>query len=108
MKKPMLGANEGLNDNAVMKCGITYCKCIIRYFEKFIRFLNSNAYIMIALTGQSFCEAAYDAFYLIMRNLMKVAITHGCNSILIIQWDKFSSSSVHFSSQQLQLRSAIS
>lgn len=67
----------GLNENAVMKCGVNYCRCLIRYFEKFIRFLNSNAYIMIALTGQNFCSAAYDAFYLIFRNALKVAITHG-------------------------------
>lgn len=76
MKTSVLGAVEG-NDNALMKCGLNYCRCIIRYFERFIRFLNSNAYIMIALTGQSFCAAAYDAFYLIMRNMLKVAITHG-------------------------------
>lgn len=32
---------------------------------------------MIALTGQGFCDAAYDAFYLISRNVIRVAITHG-------------------------------
>lgn len=35
---------------------------------------------MIALTGQSFCEGAYNAFYLVIRNLSSVAITHGCKN----------------------------
>ena len=38
----------------------------------------------MALTGQSFCNSAYDAFYLILRNATRVAITHGCNNQFII------------------------
>lgn len=73
--------NNDLVDNKCAQCGIKYCKYIIKCFERFIRFINSNAYIMIALTGKGFCSAAYDAFYLIFRNALKVAITHGCNYI---------------------------
>lgn len=67
-----------------MRCGFACCSYLLKYFETFIRFLNSNAYIMIALTGDNFCRAAYDAFYLLLRNILNVAITHGCNDIIII------------------------
>lgn len=43
-------------------------------FERFIEFLNKNAYIQIALQGKSFCGAAKDAFSLIMSNIVRFAI----------------------------------
>ena len=30
--------------------------------------MNQNAYVLIAMEGQNFCTAAYDAFTLILRN----------------------------------------
>ena len=42
--------------------------CYVLCFERFIKFLNKNAYIQIALQGSSFCGAARDAFFLILRN----------------------------------------
>lgn len=84
--KTTLLKNSGINENAAIKCGLACCGCLVKYFETFIRFLNSNAYIMIALTGQNFCSSAYDAFYLITRNIMKVFITHGCIIIHIFSY----------------------
>lgn len=43
-------------------------------FERFIKFLNKNAYIQIALTGKNFCTAAYDAFWIIARNPAKFSL----------------------------------
>ena len=37
------------------------------------RFLNKNAYIQIALLGKKFCYAAKDAFWLILRNGLRIA-----------------------------------
>jgi solute carrier family 44 protein 1 (choline transporter-like protein)/choline transporter-like protein 2/4/5 len=42
--------------------------CYVLCFERFIKFLNKNAYIQIALNASSFCGAARDAFFLILRN----------------------------------------
>jgi hypothetical protein len=53
-------------------------------FERFIKFLNKNAYIQIALTGKSFCYAAKDAFWLIIRNPGKFGLVATLGGIFIL------------------------
>lgn len=38
-----------------------------------MKFLNKNAYIQTAIYGYSFCKAARKAFFLILRNILRVA-----------------------------------
>ena len=38
-----------------------------------MRFLNKNAYIQTAIYGYSFCKAARKAFFLLLRNILRVA-----------------------------------
>lgn len=45
------------------------CTCCLWCVEKCLKFLNNQAYIQIALTGDSFCTSAGKAFWLIARNL---------------------------------------
>ncbi|ERE75842.1 choline transporter-like protein 2 isoform 2, partial [Cricetulus griseus] len=45
-------------------------KCCFWCLEKFIKFLNRNAYIMIAIYGTNFCTSARNAFFLLMRNII--------------------------------------
>ena len=40
--------------NFVVKCAA----CCIACFERLIRFLTDNAYIMMAITGKNFCASA--------------------------------------------------
>jgi solute carrier family 44 (choline transporter-like protein), member 2/4/5 len=42
--------------------------CYVLCFERFIKFLNKNAYIQVALNATSFCASARNAFFLILRN----------------------------------------
>jgi len=52
-------------------------------FERFIKFLNKNAYIQISLTGKNFCLAAKDAFWLIVRNPGKFSLVTGLGGIFV-------------------------
>ncbi|GCC43816.1 hypothetical protein chiPu_0027719, partial [Chiloscyllium punctatum] len=45
--------------------------CCFWCLEKFIKFLNRNAYIMIAVYGKNFCVSAKNAFKLLMRNVVR-------------------------------------
>ena len=38
-----------------------------------MKFINKNAYIQIAIFGYGFCKAARKAFFLILRNLLRIA-----------------------------------
>lgn len=49
-------------------------KCCFWCLEKFLKFLNKNAYIMIAIHGKNFCVSAKDAFFLLMRNIVRVVV----------------------------------
>lgn len=61
--------------NSVSKFLQCCLRCCFWCLEKTVKFLNRNAYIMIALYGKNFCESTKDAFYLLMRNILKVAVT---------------------------------
>ncbi|KAF7692331.1 hypothetical protein HF521_009941 [Silurus meridionalis] len=49
-------------------------KCCFWCLERFIRYMNRNAYIMIAVYGKSFCTSAREAFFLLMRNVVRVTV----------------------------------
>lgn len=42
--------------------------CYVLCFERFIKFLNKNAFIQCALNSKAFCTSARDAFFLVLRN----------------------------------------
>lgn len=43
-------------------------------FERFIEFLNKNAYIQCAIQGKNFCTSAKNAFLLVLRNPVRFAM----------------------------------
>lgn len=62
------------HNNELVKCLICVCKCCLYCLEKFMRFINRNAYIMCAMKSTNFCTSAKDAFNLLMRNLVRVVV----------------------------------
>jgi choline transporter-like protein 2/4/5 len=61
-------------NNDLTKCLLKCCQCCLWCLEKFMRFLNRNAYIMCAVKSTNFCKSAKDAFSLLMRNLVRVLL----------------------------------
>ncbi|XP_036427411.1 choline transporter-like protein 2 isoform X2 [Colossoma macropomum] len=70
-------------ENRVAKFFLTCLKCCFWCLEKCIRFLNRNAYIMIAIYGKNFCTSAKDAFFLLMRNIVRVAVLDKVTDFLL-------------------------
>ncbi|XP_030591376.1 choline transporter-like protein 2 isoform X2 [Archocentrus centrarchus] len=58
-------------------------KCCFWCLEKFVKFLNRNAYIMVAIYGKNFCTSARDAFFLLMRNVIRVAVLDKVTDFLL-------------------------
>lgn len=48
------------------------CQCCVFCFEKCMKFINKNAYIQTAIFGTSFCTSAKQAFFLILRNALRI------------------------------------
>ncbi|XP_067892681.1 choline transporter-like protein 5-B isoform X5 [Heterodontus francisci] len=69
--------------NKVAKFLFCCLKCCFWCLEKFIKFLNRNAYIMIAIYGKNFCTSAKEAFFLLMRNVLRVAVLDKVTDFLL-------------------------
>eukprot|EP00002_Diphylleia_rotans_P026872 TRINITY_DN5378_c0_g1_i1.p1 TRINITY_DN5378_c0_g1~~TRINITY_DN5378_c0_g1_i1.p1 ORF type:complete len:622 (+),score=127.21 TRINITY_DN5378_c0_g1_i1:58-1923(+) len=55
------------------------CKCV----EEIVEYIDRNAYILIAIHGDSFCSASVDAFKLIWRNAMQLTVLNFVGDFLI-------------------------
>ncbi|XP_069775693.1 choline transporter-like protein 4 [Narcine bancroftii] len=69
--------------NPVTKFIMCCLKCCFWCLEKFIKFLNRNAYIMIAVYGKNFCVSAKNAFKLLMRNIIRVVVLDKMTDLLL-------------------------
>uniref|UniRef100_A0AAR2KG56 Choline transporter-like protein n=1 Tax=Pygocentrus nattereri TaxID=42514 RepID=A0AAR2KG56_PYGNA len=70
-------------ENKFAKFLLCCLKCCFWCLEKFIKFLNRNAYIMCAIYGKNFCTSARDAFFLLMRNVIRVAVLDKVTDFLL-------------------------
>uniref|UniRef100_A0A671Q134 Choline transporter-like protein n=1 Tax=Sinocyclocheilus anshuiensis TaxID=1608454 RepID=A0A671Q134_9TELE len=69
--------------NAFTRFLLCCLKCCFWCLEHFIKFMNRNAYIMISIYGKNFCASARDAFFLFMRNVMRVAVLDKVTDFLL-------------------------
>ncbi|XP_059827094.1 choline transporter-like protein 4 [Hypanus sabinus] len=69
--------------NPVTRFLMCCLKCCFWCLEKFIKFLNRNAYIMIAVYGKNFCVSAKNAFKLLMRNIVRVVVLDKMTDLLL-------------------------
>ncbi|XP_034016128.1 choline transporter-like protein 4 [Thalassophryne amazonica] len=72
-----------LAQNACARFLLCCLKCCFWCLEKFIKFLNRNAYIMIAIYGKNFCVSAKNAFMLLMRNVIRVVVLDKITDLLL-------------------------
>jgi len=78
VEKKYMTATDGFVKNLLW-----FCKCCLWCLEKFIRFINRNAYIMCAVKSSNFCKSARDAFNLLMRNVVRVVVLDNMVSFLL-------------------------
>jgi len=69
-------------ENAVVNMISNCIRCCLDCFHRFIKFINENAYIQVALTGESFCSSALAAFILALKNASTFLITNGVGTLI--------------------------
>lgn len=62
-----------------LKC----CTCCLWCMEKCIRYLNHNAYTVIAIQGIGFCPAAREAFDILVSNALQVAAINSVGDFIL-------------------------
>merc|ERR1712086_652110 len=73
---------EAKGESAILKCVVNCTRCCLDCFHRFIKFVNENAYIQVALTGESFCTSAMQAFILALKNASSFFITNGIGAFI--------------------------
>uniref|UniRef100_A0A671UQG7 Choline transporter-like protein n=1 Tax=Sparus aurata TaxID=8175 RepID=A0A671UQG7_SPAAU len=70
-------------DNSLSRFIMHCLKCCFWCLEKLLRYMSHNAYIMVAIYGKNFCTSAREAFFLIMRNVVRVAVLDRVTDFLL-------------------------
>lgn len=69
-------------DNPVYRCVKWMIRTYIWYLDQYVKYINDNAYIQIALTSCTFCDGTYQAFYLIVRHAGRFGSTAMISNIM--------------------------
>jgi hypothetical protein len=72
------------SENKLVTYTLRCLGCYLACFERFIKFLNKNAYIQIALSGKSFCGATKDAFVLIVNNPLRMGVVSSIGGVFVL------------------------
>jgi len=75
--------HEATGNNGFTKCLVGCIRCCLDCFDRFVRYLNRNAYIYMAITSESFCTSALLSFILILKNAAKFAFVEGLADIFM-------------------------
>lgn len=59
--------------NKCLEWTMCVISCCLTCLEKIMKFINKHGYILIAIYGYSFCQACRKAFFLLLRNILRVA-----------------------------------
>jgi solute carrier family 44 (choline transporter-like protein), member 1 len=69
--------------NSMAECLLKCCICCFWCLEKFIRYLNHNAYTVIAIESINFCPAAGVAWKAIWTHVVSVATINGIGDFVL-------------------------
>ena len=70
--------------NAMLKCLMKIVHCLLMCFEKCVKFISRNAYILIAQKGYSFCHACRDVFSLLTSHMGQISATTMITNYLML------------------------
>ncbi|XP_065212382.1 choline transporter-like 1 [Planococcus citri] len=63
--------------------GLKCCSCCFYALEKCLRFMNHNAYTVVAVQGINFCPAAYRAWKVLANNALRLATINSVGDFIL-------------------------
>lgn len=79
-RKQMESANK---DNRVIKVLLCLTSYLLACLDRCVKFITKNAYIQIVLTNKNFCASAWNAFLLIVKNVLRFGATASVGAIFM-------------------------
>ena len=79
VERRVKSAAEGTGQvGCCVSCFVTFiaccCKCFFFCLEAFLKYMNRNAYIMVAIYGENFCRSARSALALLAANPLRAIV----------------------------------
>eukprot|EP00747_Dinoflagellata_sp_TGD_P186488 gnl/TRDRNA2_/TRDRNA2_43524_c0_seq1.p2 gnl/TRDRNA2_/TRDRNA2_43524_c0~~gnl/TRDRNA2_/TRDRNA2_43524_c0_seq1.p2 ORF type:complete len:709 (-),score=141.28 gnl/TRDRNA2_/TRDRNA2_43524_c0_seq1:113-2131(-) len=71
-------------DNQAAAAMANCLMCCVTCFQRFVEFLNKNAYMDIAINSTTFCTGAYRAMQIIIGEVMGIAVLNGACWIFVL------------------------
>lgn len=69
--------------NVAIKIAFKVVACCLWCFEKCVKFINKNAFILIAMMGWPFCKATKNAVVLLMKNVKQIGTTNMISTLMM-------------------------
>jgi hypothetical protein len=70
-------------ENGCVKCLIGCMRCCLACFDRFLRYINRNAYIYMSVSSESFCNSAMNVFILMLKNSAKFGFVDGIADVFM-------------------------
>ncbi|CAL4118051.1 unnamed protein product, partial [Meganyctiphanes norvegica] len=70
-------------DSKIAKILMWCCRCCLWCLEKFLKYINRNAYVYCAIYGKNFCKSARKAVSLIFRNAARAVVLDKVTDFLL-------------------------
>ena len=74
---------DAAGDNGFTRALLCCVRCCLDCFDRFMRYITRNAYIYMAISSESFCSSALNAFILILKNSAKFAFVEGFSDVFM-------------------------
>ena len=71
-------------NNMLLKYLFKCLHCCLWCFEKCVKYISTNAYIIVAMKGKSFCSAAMEAVITIIKNAAQVSVVNTITAFLFV------------------------
>ncbi len=72
---------EAQRNNPALKALFCACQCCMCCFNRCMKYLSSNAFIMVAIDGEPFCVMAWRSFTLLLSNSFRVGMAQSLSRI---------------------------
>lgn len=69
--------NQDEEANGVVKAATACCCCCLNCFEQILRYLNSGAYVMVAVSSDNYCQGADRAVKLMLSEFVAIGALEG-------------------------------
>jgi len=77
----MKAAQGGGGPPPGISCLFGIIRCLLDCCDRFVKYINDNAYCQIAITGESFCTAAINGFCLLLKHASVFGLIGSMGSI---------------------------